>query len=203
MPMRRAISIFLLAAGGALALAGCKRAEEPANNLAALDRQLVPNDTDPAVTSALNDQILVDRNLSAQSNRNAVRTAAGPAQAQYPPDAGKQAAPPCAGAPLESDLAWARRLPPEFPLYPGARLTEAAGSDAAPCRLRAVTMVTADPWDRVIGWYQSQAVRAGYDVGRQTRDGDQILAGTRGDEAFYLIASPHEGSTEASLIVGG
>src|SRR5439155_12113974 len=99
----------------ALALAGCGRGSQPANNLASLDRQLVANDTDPAVTSALNDQILVDRNLSAQSNRNAVRTAAGPAQAQYPPDAGKGVAPPCAGAPLENDLGWARRLPPEFP----------------------------------------------------------------------------------------
>lgn len=203
MPIRRASATIALAAGCALALAGCKRSGEPANNLAALDRQLVANDTDPAVTSALNDQILVDRNLSAQSNRNAVRTAAGPAQAQYPPDAGKGEAAPCAGAPLQSDLAWARRLPPEFALYPGAHLTEAAGSDAAPCRLRAVTLVTADPWDRVITWYQAQAVRAGYAVGLQTRDGDQILAGTRGDQAFYLIASPRQGSTEVSLIVGG
>ena len=187
----------------ALALVGCSRGSEPTNNLAALDNQLVANDTDPAVTSALNDQILVDRNLSAQSNRNAVRTAAGPAQAQYPPDAGKTVAPPCAGAPLESNLAWAQRLPPEFPLYPGARLTDAAGSDAAPCRLRGVTLATADPWDRVIGWYQDRAVRAGYSVGRQARGGDQILAGTRGDQAFYLIATPGQGSTEVSLIVGG
>src|SRR3954454_10545937 len=105
MPMRPTLSTALLASFCcALALAGCSREKEPANNLAALDRQLVANDTDPAVTSALNDQILVDRNLSAQSNRNAVRTAAGPAQAQYPPDAGKAAAPPCAGAPLDSDL---------------------------------------------------------------------------------------------------
>ena len=44
-----------------------------------------------------------------------------------------------------------------------------------------------------IGWYQAQAVRAGYAVGRQARDGDQILAGTRGDQAFYLIASPGQG----------
>jgi hypothetical protein len=203
MPTRRARSTILLAACGVLALAACKRAPEPAGNLASLDRQLVANDTDPAVTSALNDQILVDRNLSAQSNRNAVRTAAGPAQAQYPPDSGKGVAPPCAGAPLQSDLGWARRLPPEFSLYPGARLTEAAGSDAAPCRLRAITLATADPWDRVIGWYQEQAVRAGYAVGRQTRDGDQILAGTRGEQAFYLIASPGQGSTEVSLIVSG
>ena len=187
----------------ALALGGCKRTEAPANNLAALDNQLVANNTDPAITSALNDQILVDRNLSAQSNRNAVRTAGGPAQAQYPPDAGTGAAPPCAGMPLDTNPDWAKRLPPEFPIYPGARVTEAAGTDAAPCRLRAIVLASADPWDRVLGWYQAQATRAGYEIGRQARDGDQILAGTRGDQSFYLIASPRDGGSEISLIVGG
>lgn len=188
---------------GALALAGCKRTEAPANNLAALDNQLVANNADPAVTSAINDPILVDRNLSAQSNRNAVRTAGGPAQAQYPPDAGKGAPPPCAGAPLDSSPEWAKRLPPEFPVYPGARVTEAAGTDAAPCRLRAIVLATADPWDRVLGWYQAQATRAGYSAEQKSRDGEQILAGTRGDQAFYLIASPRDGGSEISLIVGG
>jgi hypothetical protein len=187
---------------GALALGGCK-GDEPANNLAALDRQLVANDADPAVTSAINDQILTDRNLSSQSNRNAVRSTGGPAQAVYPPDAGKQAMPPCAGAPLDTNPAWAQRLPPEFPVYPGARVTEAAGTDAAPCRLRAIVLASADRWDRVLGWYQAQAVRAGYSVGRQARDGDQILAGTRGDQAFYLIASPRDDGSEVSLIVSG
>jgi hypothetical protein len=187
---------------GALALAGCGRGGEPTNNLAALDRQLVANDADPAVTSAINDQILVDRSLSSQSNRNAVRSPSGPAQAQYPPGAGRAGPPPCAGA-LASDPAWARRLPPEFPIYPGARVTEAAGTDAAPCRLRAVGLATADPWDKVLGWYQAQAVRAGYSAERQTRDGAQILAGTKGGLAYYLIASPGEGGTEVSLIVGG
>jgi hypothetical protein len=196
----RALMLVAMAASCG-ALAGCGRGGEPANNLAALDRQLVANNADPAVTSALNDQILVDRNLSNQSNRNAVRTAAGPAEAQYPPDAGKAGAPPCAAAPLRNDLAWARRLPPEFPLYPGARLTEAAGTDAAPCRLRAIGLATSDPWDRVVGWYQDQAGRAGYDSGRRTRDGDQILAGTKGDQAFYLIATPRDGGTDVSLIV--
>ena len=186
-----------------LALAGCKRTEAPANNLAALDNQLVANNTDPAVTSAINDPILVDRNLSAQSNRNAVRTAGGPAQAQYPPDAGKGTPPGCAGSPLDGGPEWAKRLPPEFPVYPGARVTEAAGTDAAPCRLRAIVLATADPSDRVLGWYQAQATRAGYSAERKTRDGDQILAGTRGDQAFYLIASPRDGGSEISLIVGG
>jgi hypothetical protein len=202
-PARHSRLLPVAALCGALALAGCSRTAEPANNLAALDRQLVANDADPAVTSALNDQILVDRNLSSQSNRNAVRTAAGPAQAQYPPDAGKSGAPPCAGAPLDSDLGWARRLPPELPLYPGARVTEAAGTDTSPCRLRAVGFSTADPWDRVLAFYQDQAGRAGYSAGRQTRDGEQILAGTKGDQAFYLIATPGPAGTQVSLIVGG
>jgi hypothetical protein len=197
--MRPALSALLLC----VALAGCKRAEAPANNLAALDNQLVANDTDPAVTSAINDQILTDRNLSAQSNRNAVLSTAGPAQAQYPPDAGKGTAPPCAASPLQNGPEWAKRLPPEFPLYPGASVSEAAGTDAAPCRLRAVVLTTADPWDKVIGWYQAQATRAGYAIGRQTRDGDQILAGNRGDQAFYLIATPKSGGSEISLIVNG
>ena len=199
---RSAALPFAAAAFGALALAGCGRGGEPANNLAALDRQLVANNIDPAVTSALNDQILTDRNLSAQSNRNAVRSAGGPPQALYPPDA-PSPAPPCAGAPLQSDLAWAQRLPPEVPLYPGARVSEAAGNDGAPCRLRALVFATADPWDRVIGWYQTQVTRAGYSVERQARDGDQILAGSKGDQAFYLIASPKDGGSEISLIVGG
>ena len=188
---------------GAIALTGCKRGGDQANNLAALDKQLVANNADPAVTTALNDPILTDRNLSTQSNRNAVRSAGGPPQALYPPDAGNAPAPPCAAAALDTNPAWANRLPPEFPLYPGARVTEAAGTDAAPCRLRAVILATADPWDRVIGWYQAQATRAGYSAGRQARDGDQILAGTRGDQAFYLIATPKEGGSEISLIVGG
>lgn len=188
---------------GALALAGCTRGADPANNLAALDKQLVANNADPAVTTAINDPILTDRSLSTQSNRNAVRSAGGPPQALYPPDAGNIPAPPCAAAALETNPAWAKRLPADVPLYPGARVTEAAGTDAAPCRLRAVILATADPWDRVIGWYQVQTTRAGYSTGRRARDGDQILAGTRGDQAFYLIASPRQGGSEISLIIGG
>ncbi|HEX5181967.1 MAG TPA: hypothetical protein VFW19_02325 [Allosphingosinicella sp.] len=187
----------------ALALAGCGRGGDQASNLAALDNQLVANNNDPAVTSALNDQILTDRNLSNQSNRNAVRSTGGPPQALYPADAPQPPAPPCATVPLDSNFAWAQRLPSEFPLYPGAKLTEAAGTDAAPCRLRAVILATADSSDRVLDFYQAQAVHAGYDVGRQTRDGDRILAGTHGDQAFYLIASPSGQGTEISLIVDG
>ncbi|HEY1606296.1 MAG TPA: hypothetical protein VGF77_11950 [Allosphingosinicella sp.] len=207
--MKPARSTLLLPAllpaslGAALALAGCGKGGDQANNLAALDNQLVANNNDPAVTSALNDPILTDRDLANQSNRNAVRSTGGPPQALYPADAGQPPAPPCAAVPLDSNPAWAQRLPPEFPLYPGAKLTEAAGTDAAPCRLRAVILATADPWDRVLGFYQAQAVRAGYDVGRQARDGDRILAGTHGDQAFYLIASPKGQGTEISLIVDG
>src|SRR3954469_20158835 len=54
------------------------------DNLADIDNAIAGNDSDPALTSALQDQILVDPTLAQQSNCNAVRTPGAPAQAQYP-----------------------------------------------------------------------------------------------------------------------
>jgi hypothetical protein len=199
-PLRRTLPRSALALLAAASLAGCQRGEAAGTPRA---QPLVASDVDPAVTSAINDPILTDRTLSSQSNRNAIRSVAGPAEAFYPPNADKLPAPACAGATLVEGAAWAGRLPPEFALYPGARIVEAAGTDAASCRLRAVELVSADPWDRVLGWYQARAAGASYAVARRVRDGDQILSGRRGDQAFYLIASPRGGGSEVSLIVGG
>src|SRR5215212_328096 len=68
------------ALAAALALAACN------NNGGGKEENLADlgNDADPALTSALNDQILVDDNLAAQSNKNAARPSSTPAQAQYP-----------------------------------------------------------------------------------------------------------------------
>src|SRR5690349_2323343 len=70
------------ALAGAFALAACNGGD--GNNLTELDNELLGNGTDPALTSALNDQILTDPTLAQQSNRNAARPADGPVQAQYP-----------------------------------------------------------------------------------------------------------------------
>ena len=201
----------LTALSAALALAACNRGGGE-NNLADLG-----NDADPAVTSALNDQILVDENLVAQSNRNAARPSPTPAGAPYPaPDAspsapGKPAGPPeaLAGAKGCSDarrfdynMAWANRLAPNFPVYPGGRVTEAAANNSSGCSTRVVTFATADDWQRVLDWYHTRAVRAGYSSEHQIRGGDHILAGTneRDGGAFYLIVTPGRNGSEVALI---
>src|SRR3712207_5206481 len=78
--------IFALA--GALTLVACERTSDA--ELANLDNQITGNQADPALTSALEDQIMVDPSLSQQSNRNAVRPAETPTQAQYPLPQGQQ-----------------------------------------------------------------------------------------------------------------
>jgi hypothetical protein len=217
------------ALAGTLALAGCSGGSEE-GNLASLDNQLT-NDSDPALTSALQDQIAVDPNLAQQSNRNAVRPPEMPTQAPYPADtaqapqpsptgrgntapAAQRASAPRGGGGGSSanctsgdnfhyNNAWAQRLPAALPLYPNGRVTEAAANNANGCSTRVVSFATADNAQRVLDWYQGRAAAAGYTAGRETRGGDQILAGTnaRDDGAFYLIVTPTGNGSEVALIV--
>jgi len=202
--------------GLALALAACGGGD--GNNLSELDNELIGNGTDPALTSALNDQILTDPNLAQQSNRNAARPAEAPVQAQYPAGSdarvsrasagdvpGSAAAMPgsACGAPFEYGPQWARRLPAEFPPYPGGRVTEAAGSDRGDCHMRVVTFVTRDPYNRVLEHYRRLAAHAGFTAEHQVRGNDQVLGGVNeaSDGAFYLIVTPARQGSEVALIV--
>lgn len=201
----RAITLLRLTAlGAALALAACNRGGGE-DNLADL-----ANDADPAVTSALNDQILVDENLVAQSNKNAARPSPTPAGAPYPAP-GKAGGPPAALAGpkgcsdarrFDYNMAWARRLAPNFPVYPGGKVNEAAANNSGGCSTRVVTFATADDWQRVLDWYHTRAVGAGYSSEHQVRDGDHILAGAndRDKGAFYLIVTPKAKGSEVALI---
>ena len=214
-----------LALAAAIALAGCGTGgDENAQNAAG-------NDTDPALTSALEDQILVDPALTQQSNANAVRTTESPSQAPYPAAGGgneaaasaakssKAAAPKdqhaqlaaaarggggnsCSTAPFDYNPAWANRLSPAFPVYPGAKVTEAAGNNQGDCRVRVVSFTTSDPWQRVLDWYHTKAVRGGYSSEQQIRDGDRVLAGVNESDggAFYLIVTPKPKGAEVALI---
>jgi hypothetical protein len=204
----------LTALAAALALAACSRGGGE-DNLANLG-----NDADPAVTSALNDQILVDANLANQSNRNAARPSPTPAAAPYPaPDAasasaaGKGANPAAAAiggggkgcsdaSRFDYNMAWANRLPANFQVYPGGRVIEAAANNQSGCSTRVVTFATADNWQRVLDWYHTKAVRAGYTSEHQVRDGDHVLAGgnERDKGAFYLIVTPKPKGSEVALI---
>jgi hypothetical protein len=245
------ISMLLRSAvlAAALTLGACEGAEDEAE-LASLDNQITGNEADPALTSALEDQIMVDPNLAQQSNRNAIRPPETPTQAQYPlPQQGAQdgsalkaGQPPVAvasagarntydssgpatqaarampvshargggdfgatgcGADLQYGPGWAGRLPAAFPLYPGARVTEAAGIDRADCRMRVVTFATDRPAQHMLDWYHTKAVRAGYTSEHQLRDADHILAGVNGRDggAFYLVVTPLAGNRSSVALI--
>ncbi len=99
-------------------------------------------------------------------------------------------------------MAWAKRLAPNFPVYPGGRVTEAAANNSSGCSTRVVTFTTADAWQPVLDWYHTQAVRAGYTSEHQLRDGDHVLAGANAKDngAFYLIVTPKPKGSEVALI---
>jgi hypothetical protein len=223
MPKSAAILFRSAAFAGLLALAACGRGDQ--NNLADMDNSLIGNGADPALTSALEDQILVDPNLVQQTHPNTARPPETPVQAQYPADgaggnaaggsaagagaprqaaaatAGGQPIPSACGTPFASGNEWANRLPPEFPAYPGSHVTEAAGSDRGDCHMRVVTFTTADPYNRVLEHYRSLADRAGFTAEQQARGGDQVLGGTRGEAAYYLIVTPTQSGSDVALIV--
>ena len=81
--MARSDRFLLIALTGAVLLASCGKGDKDAN-LATLDAQLTNNAIDPALKGALADQIVVDPNLTGQSNRNAVRPADKPASGALP-----------------------------------------------------------------------------------------------------------------------
>lgn len=225
--MSKKPAVLSLLCAAALAVGACSSGSD--NSLAEMDNELLANGVDPALTSALEDQILVDPDLVQQANPNTVRPPETPAAAQYPAgsarseaalaamqsagraaDSGRGApgpvsatAGPCGSTiPFDHGPGWASRLPAEFPLYPGGRLTEAAGSDAGDCRMRVVTFTTADPYGRVLEHYRRLASRAGYSAEHQQRGADHVLGGvnSRTDGAYYLIVTPDEQGSDVALI---
>lgn len=207
-------------------LGGCGR-EAPSSEtkLAELDRQLAGDKLDPALTAALEDQITVDPALAQQSNKLAVRPAPAPQQALYPLDRGQErtrtngqpgarssatpgkASAPDADASCISDFdynpSWATRMPAPFPVFPGAKLTDAAGNDKVGCRTRVATFLTKASPRQVLDWYGKRAKGAGYSARHQLRDGDHILAGERTSDggAYYLIVTAHgAGGSDVALL---
>ena len=89
---------------------------------------------------------------------------------------------------------WANRLPADVPLYPDARIAEAAGADG--CGLRVVSFASKAPSDRVIDWYYGKLTGAGYSAERKAAGGQDVLGGTRGGDAYmlYVTARPGGGS---------
>lgn len=211
------------------------------------DVNLSGNIADPALASALQDQIMVDPQLGQQANRDAVRPASQPYTGGVPSDAvaansnavdtGKLLHAPaptlagkdcaqckagreavtlgglaqrqknvrtsgCASA-LRYSAAWAQRLPADLPLYPQARVTEAAGSQGGKCALRVVSFSAAQPMQALVDWYYTKAVRAGYSAEHQIDGAEHILGGTRASDdgayVLFLTARP-DGGTDIDMV---
>ncbi len=225
-----------------VALAACQ--QNPSTALKSGDKDLVAGNTaDPALTAALEDQIMVDPALVGQSNRTVVKPGApalrgtlpsreggGPGKVEPGAQlAGKpmKAPPPARTTPAAGPMtvgqraalqarraqgncdgrvaygaAWATRLPIEFPIFPRGELLEAAGSDTSGCALRVVSFTTDAPVPDVLDYYYTRARRAGFDAERQRQGTADILAGTRGDDAYYLIFNARQGGgTDVDLVV--
>ena len=205
--MLKPLSLLATLAAASLALAACGR--DPGNDLAAMDNELLANGVDPALTSALEDQIMVDPTLTQQSNKNAVRPPERPAEAQYPAAQPKAQtalnSAGCAGGTFDYNPQWAQRLGPDFAVYPGGKLDEAAANNEGDCRMRVVTFTTGDAAERVLDWYRGRVEGAGYSAEQQRREGDFILAGTNEQKggAYYLIVTPNQSGSEVALIANG
>lgn len=234
---RAALALFL-----PLALLACGGGTEDDRNLDSLDAELADGNAsgssrDPALMSALHDQIMVDPALTGQANADSIRPPAQPYSAPAAPDIAGGAAMHGAGttsevtksAPAPSDgcprcasardsltlgglaarqqdrrtsacapdigysTRWATRLPADLPLYPDARVSEAAGTEGGNCALRVVSFVSSASVQTIIDWYYTRATNAGYSADHEADDGDHVLAGTRGDAAYALFVSPRDG----------
>ena len=105
-------------------------------------------------------------------------------------------------ADVKYSAAWVNRLG-DLPVYPGAQVSEAAGSDKPGCALRIVSFTTTAPADRVIDWYYTQATKAGYDGEQQSDGKERVLGGTRAKDggAYVVFVDPSDGGGSAVDLV--
>lgn len=95
---------------------------------------------------------------------------------------------------------WANRLPDGVPLYPDARVQEAAGNDA--CGLRVVSFASAAPVGRILDWYNTRVTQAGYSAEHQAAGEQHVLGGTRGAAAYVVYVTPRiGGGSDVDLVV--
>jgi hypothetical protein len=216
------VSVLAALSAATLLLGGCGSGTDKAE-LDKIDAKLGgKTGADPALSAALEDQIMVDPNLSGQANEDSIRPTNEPFAAPIPadPSGTGDAAEQTLGTLAEQQarvakdkfngcsldvkysVDFANRLPLELPLPQQARVAEAAGSDTEACRLRAVTYATTSAPTALISYYLTTARKAGYNV-VQTREGSEALvSGTRDRDgaAFYAILQPAGSGTSVDLV---
>lgn len=205
-----------------LAAAAAGNARDPALTAALRDQIMV----DPALTQSANTNVVRPPPrpdpLSAPAEPVVVRPDGVTAADLSPTPAAKADCPACrtaAGALTLGELArrqsaagaacaqrvtysagWATRLPADVPLYPDARVREAAGNDA--CGLRIVSFASSAPVRRILDWYHARVTRAGYSAEHQAAGAQHVLGGTRGAAAYVVYVSPDPaGGSQVDLLV--
>ena len=104
---------------------------------------------------------------------------------------------------LSYNMGWSNRMPPEFKVYPKARVQEAAGVEGGLCDIRVVSFTTAASMKQVVDYYWTKAKRGGYSAEYVLRDGDHVLGGTRdSDDGAYVItlATRGDGGTSVDIV---
>lgn len=206
-----------------LAISACGGARDDKAELDKLDSKLGgKGNIDPALTAALEDQIMVDPQLASKSNDDSIRPPNEPYSAPVPPGEGASGRP--AGQTLgtiaaqQAQLAkdkfngcsldvaysiqWANRLPVELPLYPKARVNEAAGSDYQGCGLRVASYTAPVPPRSVAGYYVVLAKRSGYRESVNKEGQGLMVSGWRPSDgaAFYALLKTDGTGTNVDLV---
>lgn len=201
-----------------LSLAACGPKAPERSALDRLDDELA-NGSDPVAATALNGPLMTDPTLAQSADADAVRPPPRPATLGSP-ERGRATPMPVKGAVTLGEVArrerdpataacadrlaysatWANRLPADLPLYPDARVAEAAGNDG--CGLRVVSFASGTAPAAVAGWYRSRAARAGYAAEQRLDGRTEVLGGTLGEKAFMLYAAPRpDGGSDVDLVV--
>jgi hypothetical protein len=168
-------------------------------------REAAVNETDPAITDAVNDPILADPRLSLQERGGAIGVPTGVAENVADQTLGQVATarlaePAFAGcnAKIDYAFAWSARLPSDLPLPDAAKVTEAAGSEAKACKLRLVRYVVSQPTDAVTGFYRDVAKKRGFTL---TENGGAISGLRARDGAtFHVTTGDVKGATSVDFV---
>jgi hypothetical protein len=107
----------------------------------------------------------------------------------------------CAGE-MRYSASWATRLPADLPLYPDARVSEAAGASGNGCALRAVSFASSASLQSVIDWYYTRASGAGFTAEHEADGNQHVLGGTRRDGAAFalFLTARGDGGTDVDLV---
>lgn len=113
-----------------------------------------------------------------------------------------------AGAGCAADIRygpeWAQRLPAAFAVYPRAALVEAAGVANGTCNVRVVNFQSRAGMQQILDYYYTMALRSGYDGEHLLRGTEHYLGGTRGDNAYVIMARDIGGGIiDVDLVVSG